>query len=61
MVRNRARRRLREVYRLNSGKLAQGYDIILVARGRTLSASWKELNETFLRLAKKLRLLEAVS
>ena len=61
VVRNRARRRLREVYRLNSGKLAQGYDIILVARGRTLSASWKELNETFLRLAKKLRLLEAVS
>ena len=61
VVRNRARRRLREVYRLNSGKLAQGYDIILVARGRTLSASWKELNGTFLRLAKKLHLLEAVS
>ena len=61
VVHNRARRRLREVYRLNSGKLAQGYDIILVARGRTLSASWKELNETFLRLAKKLHLLEAVS
>ena len=34
VVRNRARRRLREVYRLNSGRLRQGYDMILVARGR---------------------------
>ena len=47
VVRNRARRRLREVYRLNSGRLRQGYDMILVARGRTLTASWKELNDTF--------------
>ena len=46
VVRNRARRRLREVYRLNSGRLRQGYDMILVARGRTLTASWKELNDT---------------
>ena len=56
--RNRARRRLREVYRLNSGRLRQGYDMILVARGRTLTASWKELNDTFLRLCRKLELLE---
>ena len=53
-----ARRRLREVYRLNSGRLRQGYDMILVARGRTLTASWKELNDTFLRLCRKLELLE---
>ena len=53
VVRNRARRRLREVYRLNSGRLRQGYDMILVARGRTLTASWKELNDTFLRLCRK--------
>ena len=51
-------RRLREVYRLNSGRLRQGYDMILVARGRTLTASWKELNDTFLRLCRKLELLE---
>ena len=37
VVRNRARRRLREVYRVNSGALKQGYDIILVARGKTVS------------------------
>ena len=51
--RNRARRRLREVCRLNGERLRQGWDIVLVARGRTLTASWKEMNDTFLRLARK--------
>ena len=58
VVRNRARRRLREVYRLNSPRLRQGYDIILVARSRTVTAKWKELNDTFLKLCRKLELLE---
>ena len=58
VVRNRARRRLREVYRLNNTALRQGYDLVIVARGRTLTASWKELNDTFLRLCRKLDLLE---
>ena len=58
VVRNRARRRLREVYRLNGGALKQGYDIILVARTRTVKASWQELNDTFMKLCRKLELLE---
>lgn len=58
VTRNRARRRLREVYRLNRDKLRKGRDIILVARGRTVTASWRELNDTFLRLCRKLDLLE---
>ena len=58
VVRNRAKRRLREVYRLNTSALKQGWDIVLVGRGRTVTAPWKELNATFLRLAKKLDLLE---
>ena len=57
VVRTRARRRLREVYRLSSPRLSQGWDLILVARGRTLTASWKELNDSFLRLSRKLGLL----
>lgn len=52
--RNRARRRLREVFRLNLDALRPGFDVILVARSRTLSASWKEMNATFLRLCGKL-------
>ena len=58
VVRNRARRRLREVYRLNSPQLRKGWDIILVARSRTVTASWKELTAPFLRLCRKLDLLE---
>ena len=58
VVRNRCRRRLREVYRLNGGRLRQGWDIILVARGRTARAPWPELNETFARLCRKLDLWE---
>ena len=58
VVRNRARRRLREVYRLHSPELKQGYDIILVARTRTVKASWQELNDTFVKLCRKLELLE---
>ena len=58
VVRNRCRRRLREVFRLNGPHLRQGWDIILVARSRTADAPWKELNDTFLRLCRKLDLLE---
>ena len=65
VVRNRARRRLREVYRLSLPRLKPGYDLlrggwdlILVARGRTAAVSWRELNDTFLRLCRKLDLLE---
>lgn len=56
--RNRARRRLREVYRLAGPRLCQGWDVVLVARGRTLTASWKEMNDTFFRLCRKLELLQ---
>lgn len=56
--RNRARRRLREVYRLNGDRLCTGWDFVIVARGRTADAPWRELNDTFLRLCRKLKVLE---
>ena len=58
VVRNRCRRRLRETYRLNAPTLRQGYDIILVARTRTASAPWGELQRQFLRLCRKLELVK---
>lgn len=58
VVRNRARRRLRETFRLNAHLLRQGYDIVLVARHRAAGMPWRELNVSFLRLAGKLGLLE---
>ena len=57
VTRNRCRRRLREVYRLHLGELKQGYDIVLVSRAKTAKAPWQELNDTFLRLCRKLDLL----
>lgn len=58
VVRNRARRRLREIFRLHGQELRKGYDIILVARAKTASMPWEELNAAFLRLCRKLGLLE---
>ena len=57
VVRNRCRRRLREVYRLNLPRMKQGYDIVLVARGRTANAPWGELCSTYEKLLRKLDLL----
>ena len=58
VVRNRCRRRLREVYRLHTPELKQGYDIILVARTRTAYAPWPELQKQFVKLCRKLEQLE---
>ena len=58
VVRNRARRRLREVYRLSSSHLKQGYDLILVARSRSLSDPFSKMMDSFRRLCGKLELWE---
>lgn len=57
VVRNRVRRRLREIYRLNAPRLTTGWDIVLVARGRAVDAPYAELDKCFLRLCGKLSLL----
>ena len=58
VVRNRCRRRLREVYRLEKPQLKTGYDIILVARSRTATAPWRELQKQFRRLCRKVDLMK---
>ena len=58
VVRNRARRRLREVYRLALPGLRPGYDVVLVARSRCLSAPWGKLTAAFARACRELGLLE---
>ena len=55
--RNRIRRRLKEVYRINEQSLHTGYDIVLVARMRSRYAGWKELESSVLSLFGKLKLL----
>ena len=58
VVRNRVRRRLREIFRLSQPEMKQGYDIILVARSRAVKATYRELTSAYLRVCEKLGLLE---
>jgi len=58
VVRNRVRRRLREIYRLNEEKLISGVDVVVVARVRAAASDYHQLEKSFLRLADKLDLLK---
>lgn len=57
VVRNRTRRRLREIYRQHEDELICGMDVVIVARVRAASSSYHQLEESFLRLARKLELI----
>ena len=54
--RNRARRRIRELYRTREGTLLPGYDIVVVARSRVIYGRYAELERSFGQLMKKLGL-----
>ena len=56
-VRNRVRRRLREIYRLNEEKFLPGWDIVVVARTKSVEADFGDLTRAYLALAKKAGLL----
>ena len=55
--RNRARRRIRETYRLHEDRLKRGWDIVIVARAAAIDGDFQELQKSFLHQCKKLRLL----
>jgi len=57
VVRNRVRRRLREVYRLHEGRFLTGYDIVVVARSRAVDASFQDLCAAYLSAAEKIGIL----
>ena len=57
VVRNRVRRRLREVYRLNEELFTPGWDIVVVARSRCISADFGKLTQAYLSLAEKAGIL----
>ena len=58
VVRNRVRRRLREVYRLNESRFAPGWDIVVVARSRCIKGDFGKITEAYLSLAQKAGILE---
>ena len=57
VVRNRVRRRLREVYRLNEERFLPGWDIVVVARSRCIKADFGKLTQAYLSLAEKAGIL----
>lgn len=58
VVRNRARRRLREVYRLNSDKLISGVDMVIVARSACVTADFAKIEKAFLHACGELGLIK---
>ena len=58
VVRNRVRRRLREIWRLNKKDMEPGWDIILVARVRAVETSYQKLDKTYRRLLDEAGLLK---
>ena len=57
VVRNRVRRRLREIYRLHESQFQPGWDIVVVARSRAVDAPYQKLERAYLSQAEKLGLL----
>ena len=56
VTRNLVRRRLREIYRLHEAELRRGAELVVVARSRSVTASYGELERDFLRACRKLSL-----
>lgn len=56
VVRNRVRRRLREIVRHNASCLPSGYDIVIVARTAAVEAEFAALEKSFRLLAGRLGL-----
>ena len=61
VVRNRVRRRLREIYRLHEDRFSPGWDIVVVARSRCIKASFQDIVSAYLALAGKAGILTTES
>lgn len=55
VVRNRVRRRLRELYRAHREFLPPGLEVVVIARAGSAGASWAQLSRSFERLAGEIR------
>lgn len=56
VVRNKLRRRLREIYRLHENGFRRGIDMVVVARSRAAGASYDRLQQAYLSLAETMGL-----
>lgn len=53
--RNRAKRRLREIFRLNQEQLPFACDIVLIARRSLIDESYRETEERFLKACRRIQ------
>lgn len=58
VVRNRVRRRIREIYRLAEDRFLPGTELVVVARVRAVRASYQQLEKAFLDACGKLGVLK---
>ncbi|WP_027086759.1 ribonuclease P protein component [Cohnella panacarvi] len=58
VVRNRLRRMVKEIVRLNAGKLLEDMDLILIVRKPALSLPYKEMEGSILHVLRKAGLLK---
>ncbi|MFC4601324.1 ribonuclease P protein component [Cohnella hongkongensis] len=58
VVRNRLRRMVKEIVRLNAAKLQEDIDLILIVRKPALSLSYKEMEGSILHVLRKAGLLK---
>ncbi len=58
VVRNRARRQMRELWRNHKAEMVPGYDMIIVVRSRAIRTPYSVLEEQYLDALSKLSLLE---
>lgn len=57
VIRNRVRRRLRDIVRTQQGKLREGFWFVVIARPAAAAASYQALKDEWLRLAERASIL----
>ncbi len=60
VVRNRVRRRLKEIFRSLVADLPSDLDLVISARPAAAEASFEELNQEFLRSIRKVRIKDVM-
>lgn len=55
VVRNRAKRLMKEVFRLNVDRLKEGYDFVFIARVRMNEATYSDVEKSMRRLFKEIK------
>ena len=58
VVRNRARRLMKEGFRQYGSKMREGYDIVLIARANIKNSAFKDVDRAMISILKKSKLLK---